>query len=1148
MNRGDNLARVIDSWLATSADEILVVDWSSTTPVAEILQSVTDSRLRIIRIDREPKWVLTHAFNLALRLSSRSRVYKIDCDIRVSPDFIARNAIVSGEFIRGFWKLAVDSGEPDQRYVNGTFGAHKSDLIRVGYYDERIQTYGWDDSDIYSRLALDLGLLAKQIDPGSARHIDQDEQQRMANQDVDKRRFLQRFEPTELEGARNKYRTVMNTTWGPYFAAQDFRIRWTSDRYGHGTRTTEPLPVDGDLAPLAATLAARQFMLWAPDALAGVPFATIGRLGFSRLIEHAHSRGVGEGLVSAIRSRCGLAFITCTDSELRASLVNTLRITAKRGGIAHGHYIMVTGGQSPSETLPLDTLDTLDTLFDLDEEVSESLAGSLFARRIESLAELESVLASEPQGHVAIELSSAMLAEDAIECAREFSETLSPDFIPSTEVSSRSVLVTSLYDEQNLLRMREYLTCLVLNVRVFERVVVLYEGRSGLFGMISHRLAAALELPPGRLVLLPFDSRPTFSELFQVQAMLPMGTTIAVSNADIAFDASFMRVHALELTDQMVVLSRRDVVKRRSASALIRLENGTPNTFSADAWIARSPFDPDFYLDYQIGTIHCDSFLNNQIGLSKRYRAINPCFDVSAFHIHDDRFNSSAEKQVRDAEHIERNYGIERQRNGGSDPVRGLGWSSVAAGLQLDHGANLQLWRPKALVVDMGDSSVHLIHLLLVHLFTSILSDSDDIVVVARISKATAGSDVQILLARYQRYFAPRNFQLDVSDRPLSYEQISEQRAFVRRSTPDDLIAWTTTSDRSELKQKLVDFAQWPGIEGTKMIRAEVMVDLDTLGEQHVVADLCSSQREIVDELTAFAQAGPEWSLEHKLLSPFIVDSRIAASRAQPAQYAATPSVSFVTSLFQGGDFLPAFLENTLAAAAISGGEMVIVDANVDGQDAMRVRKFIKDNASSGVRIEFIELDEDPGLYECWRIGIENSRAPLISNANVDDRRSPSHTRRLVEALERSPRSAAACGVISCVREKPLLPWHALMDSEFWFRDFPKEEFGFDDLYVVGDDGLIRSHNLLHCMPVWRRSLHDKYGYFDERTYGTSADWAFWLHCAKSGETFLFEREAIGRYYLNVESHNRRNDKSGRKELRIIEDYIGVQQARIDKR
>jgi hypothetical protein len=221
MNRQHNLFKVLPSWLATEADEIIIVDWSSSEPLWPTLRGIDDPRLKVVRIEGEPRWILTHALNIGLRMASRSLIFKLDCDIEVAPDFIATNRVSKGEFVRGFWKLAVDAGQPEQKYTNGTFGAFKKDLRAIGYFDERILTYGWDDSDLYGRLAHDLGLAGKLIEPQTLRHIEQEEQQRLENQDVAKQPFLGRFETTELEGAKKKYLTSLSKSWRSHHQAQD---------------------------------------------------------------------------------------------------------------------------------------------------------------------------------------------------------------------------------------------------------------------------------------------------------------------------------------------------------------------------------------------------------------------------------------------------------------------------------------------------------------------------------------------------------------------------------------------------------------------------------------------------------------------------------------------------------------------------------------------------------------------------------------------------------------------------------------------------------------------------------------------------------------------------------------------------------------
>ena len=68
----------------------------------------------------------------------------------------------------------------------------------------------------------------------------------------------------------------------------------------------------------------------------------------------------------------------------------------------------------------------------------------------------------------------------------------------------------------------------------------------------------------------------------------------------------------------------------------------------------------------------------------------------------------------------------------------------------------------------------------------------------------------------------------------------------------------------------------------------------------------------------------------------------------------------------------------------------------------------------------------------------------------------------------------------------------------------------------------IGSHNLPHCMPMWRKSLHERYGLFNPWDFAAIADWEFWLRCAAGGARFMLLRERLGLYYRNPWSHNMR--------------------------
>ncbi|WP_298637103.1 glycosyltransferase [uncultured Umboniibacter sp.] len=215
MDRNENLLKALESWLRTSVDEIIIVDWSSTTPVSEtILPHLDDPRITILRVQDEPRWILTYAFNVGLQCVSRKTVYKLDADILVSADFIEANRFDDNHFIRGSWEQALAHTDETQVFVNGSFGCRTADLRQVSYYNEFIRTYGWDDSDLYQRLS-SRGLAQSYLKPETILHIEQEDQSRMANQDVIKSNILGKFTATDFQNTRNKYIAATWDQWWP---------------------------------------------------------------------------------------------------------------------------------------------------------------------------------------------------------------------------------------------------------------------------------------------------------------------------------------------------------------------------------------------------------------------------------------------------------------------------------------------------------------------------------------------------------------------------------------------------------------------------------------------------------------------------------------------------------------------------------------------------------------------------------------------------------------------------------------------------------------------------------------------------------------------------------------------------------------------
>lgn len=167
MGRHETIKKTAPAWLAVNGvDEIVVVDWSSEPPLEPAIRSIPNGdRIRIIRVNGESKWVLSRAYNLAINATRYSHVIRTDCDYHIQPNFVVAHRDLIDEdsknsseniqqsrlrYFAGNYDLARNENEV---HLNGAVFIKRKDFLNIGGYDERIQTYGWDDEDLYNRLS-----------------------------------------------------------------------------------------------------------------------------------------------------------------------------------------------------------------------------------------------------------------------------------------------------------------------------------------------------------------------------------------------------------------------------------------------------------------------------------------------------------------------------------------------------------------------------------------------------------------------------------------------------------------------------------------------------------------------------------------------------------------------------------------------------------------------------------------------------------------------------------------------------------------------------------------------------------------------------------------------------------------------------------
>ena len=259
------------------------------------------------------------------------------------------------------------------------------------------------------------------------------------------------------------------------------------------------------------------------------------------------------------------------------------------------------------------------------------------------------------------------------------------------------------------------------------------------------------------------------------------------------------------------------------------------------------------------------------------------------------------------------------------------------------------------------------------------------------------------------------------------------------------------------------------------------------------------------------------------------------------------PQITILTSVFAADKDLTQFLDNITSQTIFADCELLLFDVSSSHSNPSRVQEEIARYRAIHPNIWYIELHSDPGLYEIWNCGIEISRADYITNANLDDRRAPSSLEQQCTALRTRDDIDLVCNRV-LVTHGEGETWESNGASALYFEGFDREgsatsslgsrtEFGLQDLFLTDSDGRwIDSYNIPHCMPMWRKSLHPRFGLFNPRDYGAIADWEFWIRCASQGALFLLLPRTLGLYRINPLSHNRRDSTNDIKQ-RVIRTY-----------
>ncbi|MGD9046103.1 MAG: tetratricopeptide repeat protein, partial [Desulfobacterales bacterium] len=227
--------------------------------------------------------------------------------------------------------------------------------------------------------------------------------------------------------------------------------------------------------------------------------------------------------------------------------------------------------------------------------------------------------------------------------------------------------------------------------------------------------------------------------------------------------------------------------------------------------------------------------------------------------------------------------------------------------------------------------------------------------------------------------------------------------------------------------------------------------------------------------------------------------------------------VSAIVSTYNAERFMRGRLEDLENQTIADRLEIIVVNSGSQQNE----EKIIKEFQEKYSNIKYIKTNQRETVYAAWNRGIKASQGKYITNANTDDRLRNDALEVMVNTLETLPE-------ISLVYADVII---TETENETFKRCTPVGNFKWLNF---NRDDLLNKGCFVGPQPMWRREIHDEYGFFDA-SFVTSGDYEFWLRVSQTC-TFMHLPVQLGLYLRSPGSIEHSNRERQREENNKILD------------
>ena len=232
-----------------------------------------------------------------------------------------------------------------------------------------------------------------------------------------------------------------------------------------------------------------------------------------------------------------------------------------------------------------------------------------------------------------------------------------------------------------------------------------------------------------------------------------------------------------------------------------------------------------------------------------------------------------------------------------------------------------------------------------------------------------------------------------------------------------------------------------------------------------------------------------------------------------------TIKLTAIVSTYNAAGFIKGCLED-LEQQTIAGQLEIIVIDSASAQDEAAV---VRDFQGRYANIKYIRTPLRENVYKAWNRGIKFALGQYITNANTDDRHRPDAYEQMVGVLEGNRKIALVyADVIKTITPNETFR-HCTPTGLLHWCDWDRQT-------------LLRKGCFIGPQPVWRKKVHQTYGYFDE-SLEVSSDFEFWLRISQTNE-FYHISKPLGLYLDRPDSIEHANGLKKRLEdQKILQHY-----------